>query len=142
MEQQTMTQQITWEQFEENYQPETNTLDPNASMGGLMFETYGAEYDYVLYIHKSEPERVWTVMCDTGNVDVTSGLHCVNRLGYIITQEPAVGLIDVINEDYNEVKDFYSHQCPSCDAFIEGNPEVGDSCDCGFVFDLEDFMER
>ena len=133
-----MTTQITWEQFEEQYQPQSNHIDDNASMGGYMFETFGAEYEHVLSVHNTEPARVWTVMGDTGNVDVTSGWHFVNRLGYIITTTPADTDIEVLNEDYNEVKDYYSHGCPSCGAVIEGEPEVGDTCECGFVFDLED----
>ena len=134
-----MTQQITWDTFIQQYKPVKNHIDNNASYDGLMFETYGTELDEVQKAYKNNPETVWTVMADTGNIDITSGFHIVNRLGYIITEVPANGFIDVINEDYNEVKEFYSHQCPSCEAWIEGEPEVGDSCDCGFVFDLEDY---
>ena len=95
-----MTQQINWEQFEATYKPVINHLDDNASFGGLMFETYGDEFETVQNAYKNNPDTVWTVIADTGNVDVTSGFHLVNRLGYIITEVPAVGFIDVINEDY------------------------------------------
>lgn len=134
-----MALQLTWEQFEAQYNPVKNNIDDNASYDGLMFETYGEELEAVQQAYKNNPETVWTVMADTGNVDVTSGFHIVNRLGYIITEVPANGFIEVINKDYNIVKDFYSHQCPACEAWIEGEPDVGDSCDCGFVFDLEDY---
>ena len=133
-----MTQQINWEQFEADYKPVKNHIDNNASYDGFMFETYGAELEAVQKAYKNNPDTVWTVIGDSGNVDVTSGFHLVNRLGYIITEVPAVGFTDVINEDYNEVKDFYSHPCPSCQAYIEGEPEVGDVCECGFVFDMTD----
>lgn len=95
--------EITWEQFEQQYFPMQNHIDTNASFGGYMFETYGAEYDHVMFVYNQKPECVWTVMADTGNVDITSGLHFVNRLGYIITEAPADDdFINVIDEDYEE----------------------------------------
>jgi hypothetical protein len=133
---------INWDTFEYHYKPKTNHLDSNASYGGYMFETYGEELEAVKQAYNTNPATVWTVICDSGNVDVSSGFHFCNRLGYIITEIPADCTTDVINEDYNEILEYYDYECPNCHESIEGNPEVGDACDCGFVFDLEDFMER
>ena len=83
------TQEISWETFEETYQPQNNQFDDNASMGNLMFETYGEELDFVKKVHSQEPNRIWTVI-DSGDsgVDVISGYHFVNRLGYIVAKTP------------------------------------------------------
>ena len=68
-----------------------------------MFETFGAEFDYVLQVYNVTPDRVWTALADSGNVDIASGLHHVNRLGYIITELPADDdFVNVIDEDYVE----------------------------------------
>lgn len=71
-----MAQQISWEEFEEQYQPLQNHLDDNASFGGIMYEcgrdnngNLIPEYGYVWAMHKLEPNRVWTVVCDTENRD-------------------------------------------------------------------------
>ena len=98
-----MAKEITWDEFDEKYIPVKNHIDDNASYGGVMFETYGEEYDYVKHITETEPLRVWTVLGDCGATDVVSGWHYVNRLGYIITENPADDdHIDVINEDYED----------------------------------------
>ena len=115
-----MTQQISWEEFEEQYQPLQNHLDDNASFGGIMYD-YGRdsngnlipEYGYAWAMHKLEPNRVWTVVCDTENrddddnlvsiVDVVAGWHVVNRLGYIVTAMPWDDEdIEVINTDFDD----------------------------------------
>lgn len=95
--------EINWDQFVEQYNPIQNHLDYNASMGGYMFETFGDEFDYVLQVHSINTDRVWTVLVDSGKVDIVNGLCFVNRLGYIVTKLPAdVAVINVIDEDYVE----------------------------------------
>ena len=96
--------EINWDQFVEQYKPIQNHIDDKyASMGGYMFETFGAEFDYVLQVYNVTPDRVWTALADSGNVDIASGLHHVNRLGYIITELPADDdFVNVIDEDYVE----------------------------------------
>ena len=70
-----------------------NHLDSNASFndgsGGLMFETYGAEYDYVAAIGQQDPNRVWTYLDgDDGEPTITNSWSFVNRIGYFITEKP------------------------------------------------------
>lgn len=67
------------------FRPIKNHLDNNASHDGHMFETYGTELDYVQAIHKTTPDRVWTVLDADGDTYIASGYHHVNRLGYLIT---------------------------------------------------------
>lgn len=130
---------ITWTEFEERFKPIKNHLDDNASFDGYMFETFDSELDAVKQAYSVNRDTVWTVMCDSGNVDVSSGFHFCNRLGYIITEIPADCTIDVINDDYNEITEFYDYECPSCNSYINGDPKVGDSCSCGVVFTMEDY---
>ena len=80
----------------EQYRPVNNHLDEDASWQGedgvgVMFETYGEELDYVLSVAKSDPKCVWTyVDGDDGSTLVINGYHLVNRIGYFVTEVPAV----------------------------------------------------
>lgn len=74
-----------------------NTLDDNASFDGFMYETFGDELIIVQQMAKED--RVITII--EGDEDVenefgeptlnmfyVSGMHLVNRIGYLITKEP------------------------------------------------------
>ena len=78
---------ISEDDFYENFTMVKNHLDDNASFNGCMFETYGEEHDYVRKMAR-ETNRVWTIV--DGEYDTQyyiAGYHFVNRLGYIITEE-------------------------------------------------------
>jgi len=85
--------QITEEEFDKKYQPIENHIDDNASWSGCMFETFGAEVEFV----KQQPENhIWTIVeCDDSMV-VVSGWHYVNRMGYLITVNPWQDDIEVM----------------------------------------------
>jgi len=82
------------------------------------FESYGEDYEKVMAVYNTDPSRVWTLIesdslydqgcescdfaedeeahdaCDcrhTGTLWISSGLHFVNRIGYLITEEPCDG---------------------------------------------------
>ena len=85
------------EQFDEKFTLVDNHLDKNASFDGKMFETFGDELAFV--IEKSKENRVITIIEFDGyevdedgdvipNMCYTSGMHNVNRIGYLITTEP------------------------------------------------------
>lgn len=81
--------EISEEAFLAIFQPIKNHLNPNAAFdfgeGGTMFETYGEELAHV----QSQPAaRIWTLVEGDDGLELTSGFHFVNRLGYIITQHP------------------------------------------------------
>jgi len=85
----TTVSEITIEQFNKEYLPQTNQFNDNASWDGCMFETYGQEFDYVKSIFNINPDRVWTVVeDDEGYPMLGSGFHFVNRHGYVITEIP------------------------------------------------------
>jgi hypothetical protein len=75
------------------YKPLVNHIDDNASWQdedgrGIMFETYGAELEFVLGCN---PACVWTY-CDNedGKRVLVSGMHAFEMgvIGYFVTQVP------------------------------------------------------
>ena len=75
------------------YKPLVNHIDDNASWQdadgrGIMFETYGAEFEFVLGCN---PACVWTYADDDkGTPAVTSGFDpwAMGIIGYFVTQVP------------------------------------------------------
>ena len=82
--------EMNFDEWVETYKPIVNHIDTNASFdngyGGLMFETYGEEVDFV----KEQPEnRIWMYGDgDDGGGYLWSGWGFVNRIGYFITEVP------------------------------------------------------
>jgi hypothetical protein len=80
---------ITFEQWEEKYQPVANILNQDAPFDGLMFETYGAEFDRVRFVLNAFPDMVWTIVeGDNEHRYLCAGFHLVNRVGYFLTAKP------------------------------------------------------
>lgn len=82
--------ELTFEEWCEQYKPIVNHLDDNASFdngdGGIMFETYGAEVEFV---KSQSPANIWMYGSgDDGGTYVWNGWGFVNRLGYFITEVP------------------------------------------------------
>lgn len=96
---------LTEEQFDEKFklqinhivrakQPSSVADEDICSFDGCMFETYGEELEYVKEMAKQN--RVITILegddesdeQDYMNMFYTSGMHHVNRIGYLITTEP------------------------------------------------------
>jgi hypothetical protein len=78
--------EMEFEDFVETYKPIPNNIDTNASFDGLMFETYGAEVEFV---KKADPAHIWTYGDgDDGGSYIWNGWHFINRIGYFITEIP------------------------------------------------------
>jgi hypothetical protein len=88
---------LTEEQFYEKYELIENHLEDNASFDGCLFETYGDELLVVQQMAKEN--RVITIIEGDEEVEddfgeptidmyYVSGMHLVNRIGYLITKEP------------------------------------------------------
>lgn len=94
----TTTLRLQVEEWEDTYKPIVNTLSDNPSWdsgsGGLMFETYGHELDHVRRISEENPKRVWTYIDGHDYPVIVNGYHIVNRIGYFITDVPAVDGFD------------------------------------------------
>mgnify|MGYP001166181817 CR=1 len=89
--------QITEEQFYNQYELIENHIDDNSSFNGNMFETFGDELTFVK--NMSKENRVITIIEGdedfenefgepTLNMFYVSGMHLVNRIGYLVTKEP------------------------------------------------------
>lgn len=80
---------MSYDTWVETYRPIRNEIDTNASFDGLMFETFGAEHDFVAGIAQQDPNKVWTLREEDGVMAVTPGMGFVNRLGYFVTEVAA-----------------------------------------------------
>ena len=83
--------ELTEDEFDTRFPLLSNHINPSAGWGvgdgpGCLFETYGDEFDYV---RRFDPRRVWTLLDgDDGDLYVVSGLHMVNRVGYLLSRDP------------------------------------------------------
>lgn len=83
--------EISEDEFDQWYPLVPNHLNPHASWTfddspGCLFETYGAELDFV---RGQDARFVWTVIDgDDGDMYLVSGFHRVNQVGYLISTEP------------------------------------------------------
>jgi hypothetical protein len=90
--------ELTFEEWAEQYKPIINHLDDNASFQdetghGIMFETYGAEVEFV---KSQSPANIWMYGSgDDGGTYVWNGWGFVNRLGYFITEVPCPPDVDI-----------------------------------------------
>jgi hypothetical protein len=77
--------------FEEQYTLKENHIEETDIWGGCAFETYGEAYDYV----REQPENtIWTVVQEEDARYILSGLHTVNRLYYLMSEEPVPDTIE------------------------------------------------
>ena len=79
---------ISEDEFEERFQPQPNHLVLDAGFNGWLYDTHGAEADFISEFAVKCPERVWAVLETDEGMSIVSGVHFVNRMGYIITKEP------------------------------------------------------
>jgi hypothetical protein len=81
--------------FFERHRPIVNHIDSNASFdfgfGGCLFETFGEE---LVFVRLQDPACVWTVVDTDGVLTIESGFHCVNRVGYFVSETPMLPNID------------------------------------------------
>jgi hypothetical protein len=83
--------ELTEDEFDDQYPLVQNHLTPNASWAfgdgrGCLFETYGEE---LAFVRQQDLLTLWTLVDgDDGDMYVISGLHFVNRVGYLISTVP------------------------------------------------------
>ena len=77
------------DEFIKRFRPMPNHLDPDCGFaletGGCLFATRGVEFSHVL---AQDARTIWTLVEEDGRLFIESGLHFVNRLGYLVTAEP------------------------------------------------------
>ena len=68
-------------------------LGHSVKAGGCLFETFGEELDFV---RKQHPSTVWTLVDgEDGDMYLLSGMHFVNRIGYLISLAPVPEGVDI-----------------------------------------------
>ena len=88
---------LTEEEWEHHFGVLDNHLDKNPSFGGLMFETYGEEYDYVAAIGLKEPNRIWTYIDkEDGTTAIINHWGFEGIIGYFITEKPYDDNLNII----------------------------------------------
>jgi hypothetical protein len=101
---------LTEEQFDERFTPVKNHFYPrpeDCSFNGCIFETYGQEHEYILSIANDpiKKRNLWTIVeSDTNdNLYYISGYRLVNRLGFLITEEPVESDVEITVENVIEM---------------------------------------
>lgn len=94
----TDTVNMTFDEWVEEFEPRQNHFDDNAAFEGLMFETFGAEFDYV---QAQKSNYIWTIAEEDGQFYIGEGLNFVNRMGYAVTKNSSVGntIYVVVDDD-------------------------------------------
>lgn len=112
-----MTQvKLTLEEWEEQFKPLRNHMaDPVAHErpnNHTMFETYTMEVIHVYDTFEKSPLNVWTLLDCDGVQVIANGLHYVNRMGYFITEVPAIEGTDyeIIYDDPTEEEELKQFQ--------------------------------
>ena len=88
---------MNYDEFTDQYLPQQNHLEDNASFNGWMYETYGPEVEYVLSVAQYDPKLVATIVeGDDGELYLIDGMRFVNRLGYMILTKPVDFKYDIL----------------------------------------------
>jgi hypothetical protein len=83
--------ELTLDTFIDRFQPLPNPVTPNApydfgNAKGCLLETYGPDWEF---LRTFDRHRIWTLIDNNaGDLFLLSGLRWVNRLGFIITENP------------------------------------------------------
>ena len=94
-------------EWEQKYKPVKNHIGTNGAYDNTMFETFGAELDFVFLKNQQTPEKVWTLVEGDEGQYFEAGFHTVNRVGYFITENPWItGTESYSNDD--EVDNSYN----------------------------------
>lgn len=114
--------EMDFEDWVKEYKPITNHIDSNASFqdedgSGLMFETYGAEYEFV---KSQDPAKIWMYGDgDDGGSYIWNGWGLINRLGYFVTDKPCPDNVTI------QIKvSSYWYYCEGCGAEIEDDGQL------------------
>jgi hypothetical protein len=119
--------EMTFEEADEQFHFILNSYDENASFDGLMYETYGDEYEF---IKSYDPTKIWMYGDgDDGGTFIWSGWGFVNRIGYFVSEKPVPE-----NTTIQIRISHYWFYCESCGAEIEDEgQEINDKFyDLGF----------
>lgn len=99
--------ELTDDEWVKKFQPIQNHIDHDSSFNGQMFETYGAEVDFV---READVHNIWTYGDgDDGGTYIWNGFSIVNRIGYFITKRPWID-----GKEYQVLISEPSFECDEC----------------------------
>lgn len=94
---------MNYDQWAETYKPMTNHIDKESDT--ILYETYGEELNYIRAKASFRPAHVWTLVDGEDGTYIINGYHFVNRIAYIVTEEPFKGdFLEVLDSLYEEAK--------------------------------------
>lgn len=85
-------------EFRQRFPLVPNSLDANASWTdgdapGSLFDPSGAAFDFV---RAQAPGTVWTLQDGDGGQHLRSGVHIVNRIGYLVSRVPVPAGVEIV----------------------------------------------
>ena len=89
---------LTYNEWEDSFKPIHNPSSDDPDFWGCMFETFGKDLEEV---KQYQNNQIWTLVDNNPNssyLDVVSGFHLVNRMGYFVTEVPWTEEVLVSNE--------------------------------------------
>lgn len=149
---------IGLDEFFEKYKPVSNPESTDGEdfwLKNCMFDLSNSDKAHVAEVFKFSPNKVWTVHhSDSGDIEwIESGLHYVNRNGFIITEVPYTGAKDLlVHEDYRyldakiivnlkEEVDQDDFSEPLADMLYENNFAMGFALEVEFDFEsIKNFL--
>ena len=83
-----MSNSIDYDTWVETYKPIENTITPNGSHDNFMFETFGADVEFLKSLKKPNI-FYWTLIAEGDESSIINGISWINRIGYFVTKNPA-----------------------------------------------------
>lgn len=72
-------------EWEKAFKPIQNHISDDRGWDGLLFETFGDDIQFVI----AQPQnKVWTWVDSDDGTYLINGYHLVNRIGYLVTENP------------------------------------------------------
>jgi hypothetical protein len=90
--------EMEYYKWEEEYKPLKNHIDESASVDGYLFMPFGKQWEF---IKSFDNDQLWTLVIsdlehDTTSWEIVSGIHIVNREGYLITEKDCIDDLMII----------------------------------------------
>ena len=87
-----MVKTINYDNFVKIYKPQKNHLVKGECLyDDCMYETYGKEVEYIVDLinNKKKLNHIWTIVdCENEESWIVPGYFLVNRIGYLVTENP------------------------------------------------------
>ena len=76
---------MDYDDFIDKYMPVKNTLDEQAGFDGMLFETFGDEFDFVTKAGHVDECKVWSLIeMPNGRLVIVNGLWILDCVGFFV----------------------------------------------------------